>query len=166
MAGGMLVPGLARAQRGRYTSPEAKTTAMIGGKEFSVEYYAPSMHGRKVMGGLVPYGEVWCTGANIATGFNLGSDIEIGGLKVPKGSYSIWTLPGEKEWMLILNKETGQFHLNYKQSLDFGRTKMMLRTLDQPVETFRVDLRPDGADGGILALVWEKTEAYLQFKVK
>src|SRR5438270_7000283 len=104
----------ATAQRGRYTSPEAKTSATIAGKIFTVDYYAPSMHGRKVMGGLVPYGEVWCTGANIATGFSLGADIQLGNLKIPKGEYSIWTLPNEKEWTLIVNKETGQFHLNYK----------------------------------------------------
>jgi hypothetical protein len=155
----------AMAQRGRYTSPEAKTTATIAGKVFTVDYYAPSMHGRKVMGGLVPYGEVWCTGANIATGFNLGADIQLGDLKIPKGEYSIWTLPTEKEWTLIVNKETGQFHLNYKPSLDFGRTKMKLKTLPDPVETFRVDLRSDGGNKGTLALVWENTEASVPFTV-
>jgi hypothetical protein len=161
----LVVPGAALAQRGRYTSPAARTVTVIGGKEFSVDYYAPSMHGRKVMGGLVPYDEVWCTGANIATGFHVGADIEIGALKVPKGAYSIWTLPGEKEWTLILNKETGQFHLNYRQSLDFGRTKMLVKRLDQPVETFRVEVRKDGDLGGMLALVWETTEAYLPFRL-
>lgn len=153
------------AQRGRYTSPEAKTTATIGGKVFTVDYYAPSMHERKVMGGLVPYGQVWCTGANIATAFTLGSDIQMGDLKLPKGSYSIWTLPTENDWTLIVNKETGQFHLNYKASLDFGRTKMKLKRLDTPVETFRVDLRSDGGNKGTLALVWERTEASVPFTV-
>src|SRR5882724_8556580 len=138
----------AAAQRSRYTSPEAKTSAVIAGKVFTVDYYAPSMHERKVMGGLVPYGQVWCTGANIATGFTLGSDIQIGDLKLPKGAYSIWTLPNEKEWTLIINKETGQFHLNYNSSLDFGRTRMNLKHLGTPVETFRVDLRSDGGSKG------------------
>jgi hypothetical protein len=155
----------AMAQRGRYTSPETKTTATIGGKVFTVDYYAPSTHGRKVMGGLVPYGEVWCTGANIATGFNLGADIQLGDLKIPKGEYSIWTLPTENEWTLIINKETGQFHLNYKPSLDFGRTKMKLKTLPDPVETFRVDLRAEGGNKGTLALIWENTEATVPFTV-
>src|ERR1700712_2990067 len=143
----------AAAQRGRYTSPEAKATATIAGKVFTVDYYAPSRHDRKVMGGLVPYGEVWCTGANIATGFKLGADIKLGDLKLPKGEYSIWTIPTEKEWTLIINKETGQFHLNYKPSLDFGRTKMNLKTLPETVETFRVDLRSNGGNKGTLALV-------------
>jgi len=160
-----LMVNVAVAQRGRYTSPPAKTSATIGGKEFTVDYYAPSAHGRKIMGGLVPYGEVWCTGANIATGFTLGAPIQIGTLKLPKGAYSIWTLPGEKEWTLIINKETGQFHLNYNESLDFGRTKMNLKTLPEPVETFRVELRDEGGKKGTLALIWENTEASIPFTV-
>jgi hypothetical protein len=160
-----LCAAIAPAQRGRYTSPEAHTSATIAGKEFKVDYYAPSAHGRKIMGGLVPYGEVWCTGANIATGFTLGADIRIGDLKLPKGVYSIWTLPNENEWTLIVNKETGQFHLNYKASVDFGRTKMNLKKLAAPVETFRVDLRSEGGNKGTLALVWENTEAFIPFTV-
>ena len=163
LAGLFVVPGF--AQRGRFTSPEAKSSATIAGKVFTVDYFAPSMHDRKVMGGLVPYGEVWCTGANIATGFTLGADIQMGDLKIPKGAYSIWTLPNEKEWTLIINKETGQFHLNYNASVDFGRTKMNLKTLPTPVETFRVDLRPEGGNKGTLALVWENTEASIPFTV-
>src|SRR5215472_8783298 len=93
------------AQRPRYTSPPAQTEATIGGKEVKVEYYAPSMHGRKVMGGLVPYGQVWCTGANWATKITPPSALQVGGIKLPAGSYSIWTIPNEKEWTLIINKE-------------------------------------------------------------
>ena len=147
-ASGFLSPVRAMAQRGRYTSPAAKVQSIIGGKEFSVEYYAPSMHGRKVMGGLVPFDEVWCTGANIATGWTLGGDIAVGDLRVPKGVYSIWTLPSEKAWTLILNKEVGQFHLNYRASMDFGRTRMMVGSLSEPVETFRVELRAEGGARG------------------
>src|SRR6202165_4498860 len=102
-------------QRSRYTSPQADSAVTIAGKKISVEYYAPSAHGRKVMGGLVPYGQVWCTGANWATTLTTEADLEMGGLKLAKGSYSVWTLPNEKEWMLIVNKQTGQFHLDYEQ---------------------------------------------------
>ncbi len=161
----MLLAGVTAAQRPRYTSPEAKSSVMVAGAEIRVDYFAPSMHGRKVMGGLVPYGEVWCTGANIATGFTTQADLQLGTLKVPKGTYSIWTVPGEKEWTLIVNKESGQFHLNYNSSLDFGRTKMSVKALPQPVETFRVDLRSEGGNKGVLALVWETTEAYIPFTV-
>jgi hypothetical protein len=160
----ILVTGV-EAQRSRYTSPKADTSVTIAGKSISVEYYAPSMHGRKVMGGIVPYGIVWCTGANWATKLTTESDLEVGGLKLPKGSYSIWTLPNEKEWTLIINRETGQFHLNYDQSQDFGRTKMELKTLPAPVETFEVRLKAESGKKGRLALVWENTEASVPITV-
>jgi hypothetical protein len=152
-------------QRSPYTSPQAESEVMIAGKKISVEYYAPSAHGRKVMGGLVPYGKVWCTGANWATKITTEADLEIAGVKLPKGSYSIWTVPNEKEWTLIVNSETGQFHLNYDQSRDFGRTRMAVKTLPSPVETFKIQLTSTGDNKGTLALIWENTEASVPMTV-
>jgi hypothetical protein len=149
----------------RYTSPPANAAAVIGGKNVSVAYYAPSMHGRPVMGGLVPFGQVWCTGANYATAITADAGLQMGSLKLPKGSYSIWTIPTEKEWTLIINKQTGQFHLNYDPSRDFGRTRMNLKTLATPVETFRIEVRPEGGNKGTLALLWERTEDSIPFTV-
>jgi Protein of unknown function (DUF2911) len=160
-----LMTAAAFAQSSRYTSPPAKTAVTVAGHEISVDYFAPSMHGRKVMGGLVPYGEVWCTGANIATGFNTSADLQIGDLKLPKGTYSIWTLPTEKEWTLIINKQSGQFHLDYEPDRDFGRTKMNVRTLPSPVETLRIEVTSEGGNKGRLALRWENTEASVPFTV-
>jgi len=151
--------------RSKYTSPQASVAATIGGDPINIEYYAPSMHGRKIMGGLVPFGVVWCTGANWATKITTQADLQIGGLKLPAGSYSIWTLPNQNEWTLIINKQTGQFHLNYDSSQDFGRAKMNLKTLAEPVETFKIELRSDGGNKGTLALLWETTEASIPFTV-
>jgi hypothetical protein len=151
--------------RSNYTSPPASATIRIAGKQISIAYYAPSMHGRKLMGGLVPFGEVWCTGANWATKITTEANLEMGGLKLPAGSYSIWTIPTEKEWTLIINKQTGQSHRNYDSSRDFGRTKMNVRALAAPVETFKIDLRSDGGNKGTLALLWETTEASIPFTV-
>ncbi len=163
---GFALAGLAMtAVAQRYTSPPADTSVTIEGKHIKVDYYAPSAHGRKIMGGLVPYGEVWCTGANWATKITTDADLEMGGLKLPKGSYSIWTLPTEKEWTLIINSQTGQFHLDYRQDRDFGRTKMNLKTLSSPVETFKIQLSADGGNKGTLALMWEKTEVSVPFTV-
>ncbi len=153
------------AQAQRPTSPPADTSATIAGQQISVEYYAPSMHGRKIMGGLVPYGVVWCTGANWATKITSTAALDLGGLKLPKGSYSIWTLPNEKEWTLIINSETGQFHLDYDKTKDFGRTRMNLRTLSSPVETFKIQILPTGGNKGTLALSWENTEASVPITV-
>jgi Protein of unknown function (DUF2911) len=149
----------------QYTSPPASVATTIAGKRISIEYYAPSMHGRKIMGGLVPFGGVWCTGANWATKITTEGNLEMGGLKLPAGSYSIWTIPNQNEWTLIINKQTGQFHLNYDSSRDFGRTKMNLKMLPAPVETFKIELRSDAGNEGTLALLWERTEASIPFKV-
>src|SRR5690349_24267049 len=149
----------------KYTSPPANVAATIAGKKISVDYYAPSMHGRKIMGSLVPFGEVWCTGANWATKITTEAPLQMGTLKLPAGSYSIWTLPNANEWMLIINKQTGQFHLNYDASRDFGRTKMNLKKLAAPVETFAIELRPETGNKGTLALLWETTEASIPFTV-
>src|ERR1700730_657397 len=151
--------------RSKYTSPPASVAATIDGDPISIEYYAPSMHERKIMGGLVPFGVVWCTGANWATKITTQANLEMGGLKLPAGSYSIWTLPNQNEWTLIINKQTGQFHLNYDSSQDFGRTKMNLKALADPVETFKIELRSDGGNKGTLALLWETTEASIPFTV-
>src|SRR5580692_7467470 len=75
----------------RYTSPPANVVATIAGKKVTIYYYAPSMHGRKIMGSLVPFGEVWCTGANWATKITSEGNLQMGTLKMPAGSYSIWT---------------------------------------------------------------------------
>jgi hypothetical protein len=155
--------GAASAQR--YTSPPANVAAVIAGDHITIDYYAPSAHGRKIMGGLVPYGEVWCTGANWATKITTESDLDINGLKVPKGSYSIWTLPDEKQWMLIINKQTGQFHLNYDQSQDFARVKMNLKALTAPVETFKIEVAPTTGNSGTLSLLWENTDAWVPITV-
>ena len=149
----------------KYTSPPANVAATIAGKKITIDYYAPSMHGRKIMGSLVPFGEVWCTGANWATKITTEAPLQMGTLKLPAGSYSIWTVPNASEWTLIINKQTGQFHKDYDSSTDFGRTKMNLKTLPAPVETFKIELRSDGGNQGTLALVWETTEASIPFTV-
>jgi hypothetical protein len=149
----------------RYTSPLTNASGVVDGDHITVDYYAPSMRGRKIMGNLVPYGEVWCTGANWATKFTTEANLDINGLKLPKGSYSIWTLPSDKQWMLIINKETGQFHLNYDESKDFGRVKMNLKTLPSPVETFKITVEPTGGNKGTLSLLWESTDAWVPIAV-
>jgi hypothetical protein len=149
----------------RYTSPPASAEVKVAGKQISVSYYAPSMHGRRIMGKLVPFGRVWCPGANVATGLTTDSDLLIGDLKLPKGTYSIWAIPGEKEWTLIVNKQSGQHHLDYDMAEDFGRTKMNVRSLPSPVEVFKIELSANGGNKGTLSLIWENTEASIPFTV-
>ena len=115
------------AANGQVLSPRKTTSITIDGKKITVGYGAPSMRGRKVMGRLVPYGEVWCAGANDATSLDTEADLDIGGLKVPKGSYTLWALPNSDEWRFIVNKETGQWHTEYHEDQDLGRVKMSVK---------------------------------------
>ena len=146
-------------------SPRMTTSVTIDGKKITIGYGAPSMRGRKVMGGLVPYGEVWCAGANDATSIDTEADLEIGGMKVPKGSYTLWALPNTSEWKLIVNKQTGQWHTEYRERFDLGRVKMNVKTLPAPVERFKIDLTAAGANKGTLALSWETTEVSVPITV-
>ncbi len=158
---------LAPAQYGRrpVLSPPTSSSVTIGGKTIKIDYGAPSARGRKVMGGLVPYGEVWCTGANDQTSISTEADLDINGMKLPKGNYTLYTLPTEKEWKLIINKQTGQFHTEYHPDRDFGRVPMNVKTLSAPVETLKIDLRNDGGNKGTLLIAWEKTEVSVPFTV-
>jgi len=153
------------AGQGRVLSPPMSTSITIEGKKLQVDYGAPSMRGRKVMGALVPYGQVWCAGANDATTLITDADLDLAGLKVPKGSYTIWTIPGKSDWTLIVNKETGQWHTQYHPLRDLGRVKISVKALGSPVEQFRIQLASAGGNKGTLSLIWETTEAYAPFTV-
>ena len=111
------------AANAQVLSPRKTTSVTIDGKKITVGYGAPSMRGRKVMGRLVPYGEVWCAGATTPTSLDTEADLDIGGLKVPKGSYTLWALPNSDEWRFIVNK-VRQWHTEYHEDPDLGRVKM------------------------------------------
>ncbi len=141
-------------------SPTQNVTATIGGKSVLMTYDAPSMRGREIFGKLVPYGVVWCPGANWATTITSNdAGIQIGSLKLPKGVYALWIQPDQGDWELIVNSDAKAFHLDYKKEKDLGRMKLNLKQLDQPVEQLRFEVRPGSGNEGTLALLWERTEA-------
>jgi hypothetical protein len=147
-------------------SPPKRATGMVGGKNITINYYSPSMRGRKIFGSLVPYDEVWCPGANWATTItSLDAGIEIGTMKLPKGVYSIWVMPSAKDWEAILNSDAHAFHLDHDSAKDLGRLKMSLKPLDMPVESLTFEIRSDGGNKGTMALLWENTEASFPFTV-
>ena len=147
-------------------SPTSTLKQRVGITDIEIVYARPGLKGRVMIGKIEPYGEVWRTGANNATTITFSTAVKLGGQDVPAGKYALFTIPNENEWTLIINKETGQFHLNYNAELDFGRTKMNLKSLAEPVDTFRVELRNDGGNKGTLALIWENTEASIPFTVE
>ena len=150
----------------QYTSPPADTAVTIGGKKIIIKYCAPSMHGRKIFGGLEPYNNVWRAGANEATALHTDADLDVKGISVPKGNYTLFVWLNAKQWQLIVNKQTGQWGLEYHQNQDLGRIPMDMSKPAGPIDTFKISLASAGGGKGKLQLEWENTIASVPFTVK
>jgi hypothetical protein len=156
----------ANAQQMKRVSPHETAELALNGKKVTVTYGRPSMKGRKIMGGLVPFGQVWRTGADEATVLKTDADLTIGNLAVPKGSYAIFTLPSESGWKLIVNKVSDQWGaFNYDQKQDLGQVDMKVGKTSAPVEQFTITLA-QADKGGAMKLEWENTSASIDFQVK
>jgi hypothetical protein len=148
------------AQMGKTVpSPPETATASLNGKAITVKYGAPAMRGRKIMGALVPYNQVWRTGANEATSFVTETGLTVGGTAVPAGSYTLYTLPGASQWMLIVNKQTGQWGTKYDQSQDLARIPMKLEKLSAPQETMSISFEKTSGNSTEMHVKWENTDA-------
>jgi hypothetical protein len=153
-------------------SPPAQTSATIGGKSLSIKYSAPSVRGRKIFGpggrlSQDPTYPVWRAGANDATAFHTDAALDIGGLAVPKGDYTIYVLVSDPEnWQLIVSKETGQWGLTYNKSLDLGRVKMTMSKPPKPIETYKMTLSSTGPKTGQLQIAWDTHIATVPITVK
>jgi len=148
-------------------SPPASATCDLGGgKSVKTNYSSPRMKGRKIYGELVPYGEVWRTGANEATTFVPGTDITVGGKAVPAGNYTIFTVPNADKWTLIVNKKTGEWGIPYKyESDELARIDMKVSKLPSPVENFTISYEKSGG-GCTMNIDWETTRASVDIKAK
>ncbi|MGB9070488.1 MAG: DUF2911 domain-containing protein [Candidatus Acidiferrales bacterium] len=155
----LAAPSQAQAD-GQVASPPAKAECKFAdGKTIHIDYASPRMRGRKIFGGLVPYGEPWRTGANEATTFVIDADVNVGGKTVPAGSYTLFTLPKEDGWTLIVSKDTGEWGIPYPgEQDDFTRTPMKVSKLDAPLENFTISLDRAG-DACTLRMDWETTRA-------
>src|SRR5882672_9253795 len=150
----------AQADKAARPSPAAKATcAVADGKTITVDYSSPRAKGRKIFGGLVPYGDVWRTGANEATTFVTTADVMVGGTHVPAGSYTIFTIPNKDKWTLIISKKTGEWGTDYPgPSNDLARIEMKASALPAAVENFTIAF--DKSSGGCtLRMEWETTRA-------
>lgn len=153
------------ACQGAKPSPSASASCDLGaGKTIKTDYSSPRMKGRKIYGGLVPYGEVWRTGANSATTFVTSSNIEVGGKSVPAGSYTIFTVPTADKWTLIVNKKTGEWGIPYKyESDELARVDMKVSKLPSPVENLTISYEKSG-NGCTMNIDWETTRASVDIK--
>jgi hypothetical protein len=146
-------------EKEKRASPHAEVTAPLGGKKITINYGRPYVKGRAIFGGLVPWGQVWRTGADEATTLSTETDVVIGGLKVPKGDYALFTIPTEKSWTLVVNKTAKQWGaFKYDAAQDLGRVPMTVAAGAKPVEQFTIELVPAGKQL-TLKMSWDKTVA-------
>ena len=153
--------------RGQYNrlSPHETSSAVIDGAHIDITYGRPSMRGRKIFGSLVPYGIVWMPGADLATVLRTSAPLQFNNFKLPAGSYSLYTRPGEQTWTLIINSTTGQFHTQYPADRDLVKLPMTIEKLKTPVEKLTITAVPRQAGGGSLQLEWETTRVSVPFAV-
>ena len=143
-------------------SPAATAETTLAGKTVTIHYNSPAMRGRKIMGELVPFDKVWRTGANEATSFVTQGDLKIGPATVPAGSYTLYTLPNATRWLLIINKQTGQWGTVYDQSKDLVRIPMHSKTLSSPQEKMSITFENTHGNITELHIRWENTEQYIE----
>ncbi|MDQ6478758.1 DUF2911 domain-containing protein [Dyadobacter sp. LHD-138] len=146
-------------------SPSSVASYHEKGIDIDVNYSQPGKKGRYVFGreqdkALVPYGKVWRTGANEATVIKIGEGISFAGKPVKPGSYSLWTIPGQSAWTVILNSETGQWGTNYNDGQNFLKSNVSIRINPKVEELFKIYFQ-DQPNGTNMILSWDQTEAII-----
>lgn len=165
----LALPCILHAQGGKLEfpapSPACTLKQRVGLTDIEINYSRPSAKGRQIFGGLVPYGEVWRTGANASTKISFSTSVKLGGNEVPAGKYALYTIPGESEWMIILSKNLDASIFNYDKKDDLVRFKVESHNLAEHVETFIIDLPQIRDDSAMLCLAWENTIVPIQIEM-
>ena len=155
----------ARWQRPRI-SPRDTVKATVDGGNFTIEYGRPSKRGRVIWGSLVPWNHWWMPGADESS--TIVTDVPVvfaGSLTMPAGTHTIYTLPGDSEFKLIISKDVGTFHTQYHPDQDLGRVHMTLKKLTEPVEQMTLAVEPHEGGGGVFKLTWDDREYSVPFVV-
>jgi len=158
----------AQQDKSKRPSPPAHAQCEFSdGKTITVDYSSPRMKDRKIFGELVPYGEVWRTGANEATTFVTNESlITAKGTNIPAGSYTIFTVPNSDQWTLIINKHTGESGTPYKyESEELARVPMSVTKLPSALENFTISFDHTGGSC-MMRVAWENTQASVEFSEK
>lgn len=147
-------------------SIKAKAMGTVG-DAISINYYSPAVRGRIIWGGLVPYDQVWVTGAHRATNIEFDGDMTIGDTSIPAGRYAIFTIPGKTEWTFILNKNWDQ-HLadDYDSNQDLVRIKITPISSQQPQERLQYTINTLQDRKGTIKLMWEKVSIEVPFSAQ
>lgn len=151
-------------------SPLDTVTTMVDGNEIKIVYSRPytkdpkTGEPRKIWGGLVPFGQVWRTGANEATTLTTAKAITMGGTTIPAGTYSLFSIPTEDGGKLIINKQTGQSGLKHDEAQDVATVDMKKEPLSPALDQFKIAI-DDNKEGGVLRLMWENAQYTVPFTV-
>ena len=141
-------------------SPPMSSSAKVGTATISITYSSPSVKGREIWGKLVPYGEIWRTGANEATVFETDQDVSINGSNLPKGKYALFTIPEKDEWTIVFSKNSNQWGTySYKASEDALRVKAKASAADHQ-EQLKIDVQGNGT----ASIHWEKVKVSFTIK--
>lgn len=145
-------------------SPLGSVNQKVGLNELTIEYSRPGVKDRVIFGELVPYGELWRTGANAATKITLAEDAKLGGKEIPAGVYSLFTIPGKSKWTIIINKDPNASKRDYDESKDQARFTVKPEKVTEKVETFTINIEHIRLDSAYIQLVWEHTK--VSFKIE
>ena len=148
-------------------SPACTLKQRVGLTDIEVVYSRPGVKGRTIFGGIVPYGQVWRTGANQATKITFSTPVKLEDADFPAGTYALFTIPGEKEWTIIINRNSNQWgSFRYNEKDDVARFKVMPATLAENVETFTIEFNHIRDESAVIDLLWEKTVVPIHLKVE
>jgi hypothetical protein len=164
LGGALIAQQTTELHPGKGGSPHVRTEWTIDGSNIAIEYGRPFLKGRSVGKEVAPFGQVWRTGADEATTLKTDRPLRFGTLAVPAGEYTLFTLPGEAEWQLIVNRRTGQWGTQYSESDDVGRVPMKVSRTGEPVEQLTISV-DDVPEGGVLRIEWGTTSASTPFTV-
>jgi hypothetical protein len=146
------------------SAPRESSNLVLAGKHLSISYGRPVLRGRTHFGVLVPWGEIWRTGADEATKLSTEADLRFGTVELPKGNYAVFTIPGERDWQLVLNKTADQWGaFNYDPAEDALRVPMRRESVSAPIERLSIALTARGESAGTLWIGWETSVVSVDF---
>lgn len=149
----------AQNDKSKRPSPPDQVSATIDAATVTIDYSQPSVKGRDIFGGLIPYGNIWRTGANEASWIEVSADVKIQGKDLPKGKYGLYTVPGEKEWTIVFSKNWEHWGTAYS-----GEENDALRVTAKSGSTTATEKLTISIDGNTVSIAWDKTK--VDFKIK
>jgi hypothetical protein len=171
IVGGMLLAASLAAQTPKVDFPAASPACTlkqrVGLTDIEIVYSRPGVKNRTIFGGIVPYGQVWRTGANSATKVTFSTPVKLNGTEIPAGTYALFTIPGEDEWTIIINKGASQWGaFQYDEKADVARFKVTPMQLAEQIETFTVEFNLIRDESAVMNLVWDHTVVPIKLEIE